>query len=107
MRSMSNDSLSTGNETAQLAMNGGDGFSGDDEPSLITILRVITRRKVLILSTAAVIFCAVAFSTFSKQPVYESVARLRIDPDKSSTLGLDEMLDNKLGTGDSSNRLKT
>jgi len=62
---------------------------------------------VLLLSTAALIFAAVMIRTITKTPVYESVARLQIDPSRSSNLGLDDIIKEKLGSGDSSNRLQT
>jgi capsular exopolysaccharide synthesis family protein len=42
-----------------------------------------------------------------KKPVYESVARLQIDPNRSSNLGLDEMLSQKLETSDTDSRILT
>ncbi len=78
----------------------GDGAPAQ-ELSLNEIWRLIFRRKIIILGTTAVIFCAVAFFTILKKPVYESVVRLQIDPSRSTTLGLDEMISEKLSGGDS------
>jgi capsular exopolysaccharide synthesis family protein len=85
---------------------GGDPV-GEQELSLTTIWRTVFKHKVLLLSTAALIFAAVMIRTITKTPVYESVARLQIDPSRSSNLGLDDIIKEKLGSGDSSNRLQT
>jgi capsular exopolysaccharide synthesis family protein len=85
----------------------GGGVSHDEELSLSAILRTMAVRKTVILFTALAVFGVVALYTFLKTPVYESVARLQIDPERSSDLGLDEMLNSKLGTGDGNIKLKT
>jgi len=78
---------------------GGDPV-GEQELSLTTIWRTVFKHKVLLLSTAALIFAAVMIRTITKTPVYESVARLQIDPSRSSNLGLDDIIKEKLGSGD-------
>src|SRR4051812_44212436 len=57
--------------------------------SLAEIWRTFARRKMAILSCAAIIFAAIAAYTFLKTPMYEGVARLQIDPNLSSSIGLD------------------
>lgn len=56
--------------------------------SFVDIMRTIARRKVPIICFAAIIFCAAASYAFLKTPTYEGVARLQIDPTRSSNLGL-------------------
>ena len=56
----------------------------------LTCGRLLVRRKAAILGFAAAIFCLVAAYTFLKTPVYEGVARLQIDPNRSASLGLDD-----------------
>jgi capsular exopolysaccharide synthesis family protein len=97
--------LATRNSTTPLPMDGNE--SDEEELSLAEILRTFYKHKVIILCTAAAIFCAVAVYTLTKTPVYESVALLQIDPSRSSDLGLDDMLSEKLGTGDASSRIQT
>jgi capsular exopolysaccharide synthesis family protein len=67
--------------------------------------RTFLKHKTLILSFAGVVFLCVAVYTFSKTPVYEGVARLQIDPTRSSSLGLDEA--EKLADADVDSRVKT
>jgi capsular exopolysaccharide synthesis family protein len=105
MRTLNQESLATSSDSAPMVMGGG--VSHDEELSLAAILRTLAMRKMVILCTALAVFGAVTLYTYSKTPVYESVARLQIDPDRSSDLGLDQMLNDKLGTGDGNNKLKT
>jgi polysaccharide biosynthesis transport protein len=58
--------------------------------SLPEIWQTLAKRKVAILVFTAIVFVLVAGYTFSRTPVYEGVARLQIDPTRSSTLGLDD-----------------
>src|ERR1700683_3479082 len=58
--------------------------------SLVDIWQMLIRRKAAILGLGAAIFCLVAAYTFLKTPVYEGVARLQIDPNRSGSLGFDE-----------------
>ena len=56
--------------------------------SFADIVRTIARRKVPIICFAAMIFFAAGAYAFLKTPLYEGVARLQIDPTRSSNLGL-------------------
>lgn len=58
--------------------------------SLVDMWRVLVRRRTVIVGFAAAIFCLVAAYTFLKTPVYEGIARLQIDPNRSGSLGLDD-----------------
>jgi len=58
--------------------------------SVVDIWQTLVRRKVAILGFAAASLCLVAAYTFLKTPVYEGVARLQIDPNRSASLGLDD-----------------
>jgi len=79
----------------------------EEELSLASIWRTVYKHKLSSLCATALIFGAVVIHTHSMTPIYESVARLEIDPNRSSSLGLDEMINAKLGGGDSNNRLVT
>lgn len=79
----------------------------DEELSLNSIGRTIFKRKVIILCTTALIFFTVALRTMSMTPVFESVVRLQIDPSRSSSLGLDDLISERLGSGDSASHLQT
>jgi capsular exopolysaccharide synthesis family protein len=99
------DSLATRNNSALLPM--GSNGSTEGELSLTEIFRTIFKHKLIVLCTTVAIFCAVVAYTVLKKPVYESVASLQIDPSRSSDFGLDDMLSEKLGTGDASSRIQT
>jgi capsular exopolysaccharide synthesis family protein len=99
------ESLATINGMA-FSPRDGDGFS-DPELSLTELLRTVFKRKLIIISSAITIFCIVAVYTLVMPRVYESVVRLQIDPSRSSSLGLDEMISEKLGSSDGNSRLLT
>jgi len=105
MRAMNQDSLGTINNPGMIS-NGGDA-PPDEELSLSGIWRTIFKHKILFLFSTAAIFITVALYTLTKTPVYESVARIQIDPSRSSNLGLDEMINEKLGSSDGSSRIQT
>ena len=46
--------------------------------SIAEVLKTLSKRKVAILSVATIIFLGVAAYTFSRTPVYEGVARLKL-----------------------------
>jgi polysaccharide biosynthesis transport protein len=73
--------------------------------SLAEIWKTFARRKLAILGCAVLIFGAVAAYTFLKTPQYEGVARLQIDPNLSSSIGLDGS--DKASPVDADSRLKT
>jgi capsular exopolysaccharide synthesis family protein len=73
--------------------------------SIPDLWRMVARRKVAISLFAVTLFCLVAAYTFSRTPVYQSVARLQIDPSRSSDLGLDDV--EKSTNVDVDSRLKT
>ncbi len=58
--------------------------------TVMDMWEMLFRRKVAILGFAAAILCLVTAYIFLKTPVYEGVARLRIDPNRSGSYGLDE-----------------
>lgn len=105
MRVTNQDSLATGNRPPLIPL-GGDGFH-NEEQSLSSIWRTIFKRKIIILCSTLVIFSAVAVHTIRTKPVYESVVRLQIDPSRSSNLGLEDIVSEKLGSEDGDSRLQT
>ena len=58
--------------------------------SFADIMRTIARRKAPILCFAALIFSAAVAYTFLKTPLYEAIARVQIDPTRSTNLGLND-----------------
>jgi capsular exopolysaccharide synthesis family protein len=73
--------------------------------SLTDIWHTIVRRKFAIFGFAATILCLAAAYAYLKTPVYEGVARLEIDPTRSSNLGLDDS--DKSTSTDSDSRVKS
>ena len=74
--------------------------------SIADICRTLAKRKALILTFAAIVLCFAAAYAFLKTPVYEGVARLQIDPTRSTSLGL-ENDKNSMSSADVDGRIKT
>ncbi len=74
--------------------------------SVVDMWQVLVRRRAAILGFAAAILCLVAAYAFLKKPVYEGVARLQIDPNRSASLGLDDS-EKALSPVDVDGRVKT
>src|ERR1700680_1476753 len=74
--------------------------------SIQDICRTVAKRKTLILTFAAIVLCFAAAYAFLKTPVYEGVARLQIDPTRSTSLGL-ENDKNSMSSADVDGRIKT
>ena len=74
--------------------------------SLQDICRTIAKRKALILTFAAAVLCIAAAYAFLKTPMYESVARLQIDPTRSTNFGLVDDMD-RMASVDLDGRIKT
>ena len=81
--------------------------SHEQELSISEIWRAIYKHKIIVLCVTALIFAAVVLYTAFTPRVYESVARVQVDPNRSSSLGLDDMINAKLGTGSSDLMLAT
>src|SRR5580700_12086300 len=63
-------------------------FVGQQQLSIADVWRTLAKRKFSILVFAALVFGLAAVYAFLKTPLYEGVARLQIDPSRSSNLGL-------------------
>jgi polysaccharide biosynthesis transport protein len=101
---MNHDGLAAGHGAPLMPM-GGRSFQGE-EASFGAMLQTIFKRKLIILVTTAVIFGGVAWKTLRTKPVYESMVRLQIDPGRSSSLGLEDVVNEK-GGDDSDSRMMT
>jgi succinoglycan biosynthesis transport protein ExoP len=76
--------------------------------SLGEIWLKIWKRRVAASLFASGIFLAVALYTFFKKPVYESVAQIRVDSSQQGSLGLEDLVSQKLADSDSEGgRLQT
>jgi succinoglycan biosynthesis transport protein ExoP len=73
--------------------------------SIADIARTIAKRKFLILGFTLLTFCTMAIYVNLKTPLYEGIARVQIDPMRSSSLGLDDA--DKSESTDIDGRVKT
>jgi len=105
MRPTNKDGVAVGTVPAMMAITGEP--AREEELSLTSIWRTVFKHKLLFVCVSVLIFAAVVIHTLSMTPIYESVARLQIDPSRSSSLGLNEMINEKLGDSDPSSRLLT
>jgi len=101
MPEIEQDSLATMRESG-LKRFGNDSVT-ERELSVTEISRTIFKHKLLILLTALTVFGIITLRTLTMTPVYESAVRLQVDPSRSSSLGLDEMISQKLGGSDDIN----
>jgi succinoglycan biosynthesis transport protein ExoP len=69
--------------------------------------KILIKRKFVILGCLLVGILLAAVITYITVPLYESVARIDINPDRSTNLGISDLLESKGGGGDESNRLMT
>src|SRR5271157_5670593 len=105
MSDMNNDSSVNAN---RLMMTAAPASGSDEiELSLAGVLRTILKHRIMIICTVLLVFGVVAIYTYLKTPIYESVARIEIDPSRSSNLGLEDLVSEKLGTGESGSRVAT
>jgi polysaccharide biosynthesis transport protein len=91
----------------QLALPQGPHEEIEKGLSLMDIWRVLVKRKAtVIIFFLATVGLAAAY-LIRKTPLYEGVARLDIDPERSANVGLEDVIQDKLGWGDASDRLQT
>ena len=69
--------------------------------------KILIKRKYVILACLLLGILAAALITYLTVPVFESVARIDIDPNRSTNLGISDLLENKMGGGDETSRLQT
>jgi len=91
----------------ELWERGTPSISFERELAFVDIWRVIRKRKLAIMLVAASAFTVGTLYTFLKKPVYESVAQIQIDPSQQSSLGLDDIISQKLSSSDVDTRLQT
>jgi uncharacterized protein involved in exopolysaccharide biosynthesis len=68
--------------------------------------KILIKRQFVILTFLVLGILAAAIVTHFTVPVYESVARIDIDPGRSTNIGISDIMESKIGE-DSSNRLLT
>src|SRR6185437_3522380 len=76
--------------------------AGGEELSLIEIWRTLFKRKIIVgaflLGTLALVTAYILYKT----PLYEGVARIEIDPNRTPKLGLQDLMEEKLSSDTSS-----
>jgi polysaccharide biosynthesis transport protein len=75
--------------------------------TIADLCRTVIKRRFSILGFAALVFATAAAYTFSRVPLYEGVARLQIDPTRSTNLGLDESDKSSSAAPDVDSHVKT
>jgi len=73
--------------------------------SMADVWQVVARRKLIIIGLTAIIFAMVGIYTFREKPIYEGVARLQIDPARSSGPGFED--GDRSATSTAESRVKT
>ncbi len=79
----------------------------ENEISLTDIHRALFKHKWLILITTLLVFAASVLYTALTPKVYESRVTLQIDPGRSSSPGLEDLINEKLGSDEGGGRLLT
>jgi len=69
--------------------------------------KILIKRKFVILACLLLGIVLATVITYITVPLYESIARIDINPDRSTNLGISDLLESKGGGGDESNRLMT
>jgi succinoglycan biosynthesis transport protein ExoP len=79
----------------------------DSQLTASSLWRTVLKRKYTVFGFAAIVFALAAAYAYSRTPVYEGVARLQIDPSRSTNLGLDNGDKSTSGSPDADSRVKT
>lgn len=80
----------------------------DTDVSLGDIWSKVWKRRVGASLFALALFSLIALYTFVKRPVYESIAQIRVDSSQQGSLGLEDLVSQKLADSDSEGgRLQT
>jgi hypothetical protein len=60
--------------------------------TIMDLWRVLMKRRAIILLTAVIIFALAVLYAFRAKPVYESVSRVKINPNKGPNVGLESLV---------------
>ncbi|HYU46034.1 MAG TPA: polysaccharide biosynthesis tyrosine autokinase [Terriglobales bacterium] len=102
---MNRDDNIVSSRVVTIPVRGGGGQ--EEEHSFAAMWQTIVKRRWIVIGTTALIFTLIAVHTFRTKPVYESVMSLQIDPGRSSNLGLDDVLNERIGVEDVDTRMQT
>ncbi len=105
MGAMNRDDNIVSSRVVTIPVRGGGGQ--EEEHSFAAMWQTIVKRRWIVIGTTALIFTLIAVHTFRTKPVYESVMSLQIDPGRSSNLGLDDVLNERIGVEDVDTRMQT
>jgi uncharacterized protein involved in exopolysaccharide biosynthesis len=65
----------------------------DDRLSLMDVWRVLMKQRFIILGITSISIAAAAFYAFRTKPVYESVSRIEINPNRAPNIGLQSLVE--------------
>jgi capsular exopolysaccharide synthesis family protein len=103
MRELNQPSLTASRGASMVPMM--NNSSSEQELTLAETWRGIYKHKFIVLGVTVAVFAMVLLYTMFSPRVYESVARVQVDPNRSSTLGLDDMISAKLGATNSGEQI--
>ncbi len=75
--------------------------------SLMDVWRVLMKRIFIILAVTLICLAGATIYTFRTKPVYESVSRIEIKPNTSPNVGLQSLIAEEAGGGESASALQT
>lgn len=79
-----------------------------DSLSFADLVRILKKRYLVMIATAAVAIAIAIAYVQSVTPIYQAAGTIEIDPSRGGTVGLDDIVQSKLGSGsDASIDLKT
>jgi capsular exopolysaccharide synthesis family protein len=79
----------------------------DGRLSLMDVWRVLMKRIFIIIAVTFVCLAGATIYTFRTKPVYESVSRIEIKPNTSPNVGLQSLIAEEAGGGESASALQT
>jgi capsular exopolysaccharide synthesis family protein len=79
----------------------------EERLSLMDVWRVLMKRIFIILAVTLICLAGAAIYTFRTKPVYESVSRIEIKPNTSPNVGLQSLIAEEAGGGESASALQT
>jgi len=78
-----------------------------EQLTIADLWRILVKRKIAILGFTALALAASAAYAYTRTPIYEGIARLQIDPSRTTNLGLEESDKPSSGAADADSHVKT
>jgi len=82
-------------------------FTPQNQLTIASLWRTVVKRKYTVFGFAAIVVALFAAYAYTRTPIYEGVARLQIDPTRSTNLGLDNGDKSASGSPDADGHVKT